>query len=180
VAISLNLLKTSTFRLAAVYLFVFALSVAAILGYVYWNTAVLLERQIDNSIRSEIATIANEYQQTGLPGLLEAMDRRSELESNHVYLFTNPLGRRLAGNLNALPVAATGRSGWIDFSYAVETAQGLDRIVRPGPTTANWRTATVSSSVATSTSCASSAGSFAPAFCGPSPSPLFSASRAGC
>jgi signal transduction histidine kinase len=127
VAISLNLLRTSTFRLAAVYLFVFALSVAAILGYVYWNTAVLLERQIDNSIRSEIATIANEYQQTGLPGLLEAMDRRSELESNHVYLFTNPLGRRLAGNLNALPVAATGRSGWIDFSYAVETAQGLDR-----------------------------------------------------
>jgi hypothetical protein len=126
VPISLNLLKTSTFRLAAVYLFVFVLSVVAILGYVYWNTAVLLERQIDNSIQAEIAVFANEYQQTGLPGLLNSIDRRSELESNHVYLFTNPLGRRLAGNLNALPVAAAGRSGWIEFSYAVETAQGLE------------------------------------------------------
>ena len=124
--ISLNLLKTSTFRLAAAYLFVFVLSVVAILGYVYWNTAVLLERQIDSSIQAEIAALAREYQQTGLPGLLESVDRRSELESDRLYLFTNPLGRRLAGNLDALPVAATGRSGWIDFSYAVETGQGAD------------------------------------------------------
>ncbi|HSM20557.1 MAG TPA: ATP-binding protein [Hyphomicrobiales bacterium] len=124
--ISFNLLKTSTFRLAAAYLFVFVLSVAAILAYVYWNTAVLLERQIDNSIEAEIAAFASEFQQTGLPGLLEAIDRRSQLDSNHVYLFTNPLGRRLAGNLNALPVAATGSSGWIDFSYGVETGRGLE------------------------------------------------------
>ena len=124
--ISLNLLKTSTFRLAAAYLFVFVLSVAAILGYVYWNTAVLLERQIDSSIEAEIATFASEYQQTGLAGLLETLDQRSELESDRVYLFTNPLGRRLAGNLSALPVAATGTSGWIDFSYAIETARGLE------------------------------------------------------
>lgn len=124
--ISFNILKTSTFRLAAVYLFVFVLSVAAILGHVYWNTAVLLERQIDSSIEAEIATFASEYQQTGLPGLLETLDQRSELESDRIYLFTNPLGRRLAGNLSALPVAATGTSGWIDFSYAVETSQGLE------------------------------------------------------
>ena len=125
--ISLNLLRTSTFRLATAYLFVFVLSVAAILGYVYWNTAVLLERQIDSSIRAEIMTFAGEYQQSGLPGLLEAIDRRSSIESDHVYLFTNPLGRRLAGNLSALPVAATGHSGWIDFSYAVEASGGLER-----------------------------------------------------
>ncbi len=124
--ISLKLLKTSTFRLAAAYLFVFVLSVAAILGYVYWNTAVLLERQIDSSIEAEIVTFASEYQQTGLPGLLETLDQRSEVESDRIYLFTNPLGRRLAGNLSALPVAATKTSGWIDFSYAVETAQGLE------------------------------------------------------
>jgi signal transduction histidine kinase len=127
VPISLNLLKTSTFRLAAAYLFVFVLSVAAILGYVYWNTAVLLERQIDSSIEAEIATFASEYQQTGLAGLLETLwTSAASWNPTRVYLFTNPLGRRLAGNLNALPVAATGRSGWIDFSYAVETAQGLE------------------------------------------------------
>ncbi len=34
-----KILKTSTFRLAAIYLMVFAVSVGAILAYVFWNTA---------------------------------------------------------------------------------------------------------------------------------------------
>ena len=46
-----KLLRTSTFRLAALYLIVFALSVSALLGYVYWNTTVLLERQTDDSMQ---------------------------------------------------------------------------------------------------------------------------------
>lgn len=125
--ISLKLLSTSTFRLAAVYLFVFAISVAAILGYVYWSTAILLERRIDEAIQADIVAIADEYRENGLAGVLDAVNRRSAVDSNQVYLFTNPLGRRLAGNLDALPVAATGRSGWIDFSYAVEGARGIER-----------------------------------------------------
>ena len=125
--ISAKLFKTSTFRLAAVYLLVFAISVAAILGYVYWNTSVLLERQIDDSIEAEIASLADQYRQGGMTGVLEAVNRRSAGNSNRVYLFTSPLGRRLAGNLDALPVAATGPSGWIEFSYAVEGPRGLER-----------------------------------------------------
>ena len=48
--VSRNLLRTSTFRLSAVYLLVFALSVGAILGYVYINTVVLLEQQTEDTI----------------------------------------------------------------------------------------------------------------------------------
>jgi len=57
----INLLRTSTFRLMAVYLVLFAVSVGAILGYVYWNTAVLLERQGDETIKAEIAGLAEQY-----------------------------------------------------------------------------------------------------------------------
>src|ERR687891_535817 len=76
VPISAKLFKTSTFRLAAVYLLVFAISVAAILGYVSWNTSVLLERQIDDSIEAEIASLADQYRQGGMTGVLEAVNRR--------------------------------------------------------------------------------------------------------
>ncbi|MGH6874807.1 MAG: two-component sensor histidine kinase, partial [Aestuariivirgaceae bacterium] len=58
--ISLKLLQTSTFRLAALYLAIFALSVGVILSYVYWNTALLIERQIEETVRSEIRVLAEQ------------------------------------------------------------------------------------------------------------------------
>ena len=59
--VSLKLLKTSTFRLAAVYLVVFLLSVGAILGYVYWSTVALLEQQTENTIEAEVQGFAEQY-----------------------------------------------------------------------------------------------------------------------
>ncbi|MGE0211413.1 MAG: ATP-binding protein [Parvibaculaceae bacterium] len=125
--ISPTLFRTSTFRLAMVYLFVFAVSVGAILGYVYWRTAVLLEDQTDETVRAEIVALDEQYQRAGMQGVLETVANRSRQDTNQIYLFTNPLGRRLAGNLDALPVAATTADGWIEFSYAVDTGGRLEQ-----------------------------------------------------
>ena len=125
--ISPTLFRTSTFRLAIAYLLVFAVSVGAILGYVYWRTAVLLVQQTDETIAAEFLSLGEEYQKTGMQGVLETVASRSRQDSNQIYLFTNPLGRRLAGNLDSLPVAATGKEGWIEFSYAVDTGGRLDQ-----------------------------------------------------
>ncbi|HEY7748240.1 MAG TPA: HAMP domain-containing sensor histidine kinase [Aestuariivirgaceae bacterium] len=124
--ISLKLLKTSTFRLAALYLAVFALSAGAILAYVYWNTALLIERQIEAAVRSEIGVLGEQLVQNGMEGLIDAVRRRSGQNPGSVYLLTNFLGRRLAGNLDGLPEAAVKGQGWIEFAYAVETFQGLE------------------------------------------------------
>jgi signal transduction histidine kinase len=126
VPVSLKLLQTSTFRLAALYLAVFALSVGAILAYVYWNTALLIERQIETAVRSEIAVLGEQAVKSGMEGLIEGVRRRSDQNPGSVYLLTNFLGRRLAGNLDALPQAAVKGQGWIEFSYTVETFEGLD------------------------------------------------------
>ena len=53
-----KLFRTSTFRLAALYLILFAVSVSALLGYVYWNTAVLLQEQTDYTIQAEVQGLA--------------------------------------------------------------------------------------------------------------------------
>ena len=70
----------------AVYLVLFAASVGAILGYVYWNTAVLLERQGDETIKAEIAGLAEQYRQGGLRQLVKTVGARSRNSSNNVYL----------------------------------------------------------------------------------------------
>jgi len=86
VPVSLKLLQTSTFRLAALYLAVFALSVGAILAYVYWNTALLIERQIEAAVRSEMAVLGEQVAHSGAEGLIEAVRRRSTQNPGSVYL----------------------------------------------------------------------------------------------
>ena len=124
--VSVKLLKTSTFRLAAVYLVVFLLSVGAILGYVYWNTVALLEQQTENTIEAEVQGFAEQYRLRGLNGILDTVRRRSRAEEDSVYLLTNQIGRRLAGNLASLPQQAVGQtSGWIEFPYEVDSPRGI-------------------------------------------------------
>ncbi|MDP4822643.1 MAG: HAMP domain-containing histidine kinase [Aestuariivirgaceae bacterium] len=125
---NLKLLQTSTFRLAAAYLAVFAVSVGLVLGYVYWNTALLLERQLEETIQAEVQGLGEQYRTRGVAGLMETVERRSAMDSNSVYLVTNFHGTRLAGNLQGLPPSATkGKRGWVEFTYAVATARGPEQ-----------------------------------------------------
>jgi signal transduction histidine kinase len=106
--------------MSAVYLVVFAISVGGILSYVYWNTAVLLERQTDETIRAEVTSLGEQYSQGGLAQLLDTVRRRSARPSARgIYYFSNQVGRRMSGNLDGLPADAFGQSGWIEFPYEV-------------------------------------------------------------
>jgi len=116
---SLKLLTTSTFRLAALYLVMFTLSVGALLGYVYWNTAVLLERTTDDTIRAEVQGLADQYRVRGLTGIIDTIERRSREDTSSVYLLTDDTSARVAGNLDALPAEAVSDKNWIEFPVDV-------------------------------------------------------------
>lgn len=122
-----KLFHTSTFRLSAVYLIVFILSVGAILAYIYWNTAGLLERQTDETIRAEVQGLADQYRIRGLDGVLDTVRRRSSDESGSIYLLTTPEGVRMAGNLISVPdEIAIEDSGWTEFPFNVKTSTGTE------------------------------------------------------
>ncbi len=123
----LHVLKTSTFRLVIIYLAVFAMSVGAVLAYVYWNTALLIERQLEETVRAEFQSFNQEFRSGGMEGLVEAIRTRSRGANDAVYLVTNFMGRRLAGNLDGIPERAVKGAGWIEFTYAVETLDGIER-----------------------------------------------------
>ncbi|CAN5212048.1 ATP-binding protein [soil metagenome] len=121
-----KLLRTSTFRLSALYLFIFALSVAAILGYVYLNTAVLLERQTDDTIRAEVQALADQYRFLGIRGVADTVRRRSDDDSRSVYLLESPAGAHLAGNLVSMPDVGDEKEPWIEFPFTVKTADAQE------------------------------------------------------
>ena len=122
-----KLLRTSTFRFAAVYLLLFALSSGAILAYVYWNTAVLLERQTDDIIEAEVTGLNEQYRQRGLDGLVAIVAERSSQSRDGLYFFSNYFGRRLAGNMDGKPDEVSGKSGWAEFPYTVNTPEGKEK-----------------------------------------------------
>ncbi len=117
---SVNLLNSSTFRLSAVYLVVFALSVGAILAYIYWNTAVLLERQTDETIRAEVRGLNEQYRFGRLNSIAGIIKHRAERNSERgIYSIFDHTGARITGNLEGVPTGVTGKSGWIEFPYEV-------------------------------------------------------------
>jgi len=120
----IKLLKTTTFKLAAIYLLVFAVSAAAILSYVYWSTAGLLVRQTDATIEAEITGLEEQYRQGGLNNLIKTIRQRARKDSANVYLLTDFRGRPLAGNLAALPPGTGKGTGWVNFPYSIEGVKG--------------------------------------------------------
>jgi signal transduction histidine kinase len=115
VTVNAKIFRTSTFRLAAIYLVVFLLSVGALLGYVFWSTVGLLERQTEDTIRSEIQALGDQYRLRGLTGVVDVINRRMEDESGTLYLLVNADNERLIGNLAAMPSPEPKDGSWVDF-----------------------------------------------------------------
>ncbi|MEQ9144398.1 MAG: HAMP domain-containing sensor histidine kinase [Parvibaculaceae bacterium] len=121
-----NLLNTTTFRLALIYLALFATSAIALLGYVYWNTAGFLARQTDQAVQAEITGLAEQYAQGGLPQLVHTVIQRSRDPGQSLYLLVDARGSVLAGNLDRRPSAPPQADGWLDFDFHRRTMDGAE------------------------------------------------------
>lgn len=123
--INSKIFRTSTFRLAAIYLILFALSVSAVLGYVYWNTVSIIERQTDETIRAEVQGLSDQYRLLSLAGVVDVVKRRIEEGGGSIYLLVNAEQERLVGNMDMLPAGTVGEPGWVDFP--INVGKGVNR-----------------------------------------------------
>lgn len=121
-----RLLRTSTFRLALVYLVFFTLSVIVLLGFIYWSSAGFMARQTDATIDAEVRGLAEQYAQSGPGGLVRAIMRRvSESRANRgLYLLVDHDGRVVAGNLTSWPNETPDEDGWLTFKLEYASEDG--------------------------------------------------------
>jgi signal transduction histidine kinase len=117
-----RLLRTSSFRLAVMYMVLFSLSVLVLLGFIYWTTAGFMERQTDETINAEIQGLHERYKLLGLAGLVLVINERLENDEGEssIYLLTDRNFSAIAGNLEAWPRAVVNTQGWFNFSYSPE------------------------------------------------------------
>ncbi|HUK07275.1 MAG TPA: HAMP domain-containing sensor histidine kinase [Stellaceae bacterium] len=118
-----RLLRTNAFRIAALYLALFAASMLALLAFIYVSTADYIERQTEETVDQEISALRDEFQRGELPLLRHAIAQRSvgPLRSDQtLYLLTDPNLVPIEGNLSKWPNAQSVRPGWISFPLDVE------------------------------------------------------------
>jgi signal transduction histidine kinase len=112
-----KLIRTTAFRLTLVYLFLFALFAASLLGYFAWNTRRLITEQITTTVNAEISEINDIYTRRGLRGLLLTMGNRALRPGANLYLVTAPNGQFLAGNVGSLAPGVMATLGWSETAY---------------------------------------------------------------
>ena len=111
----LRFLRSSTFRLALVYIALFGASALLLLAFIYWSTAGYMTRQAKAAIEAEIGTFAERYRTTGIPGLVALIEERLPSESS-IYLLVDPALRRFVGNLEGgWPRNPSGEDDWLEF-----------------------------------------------------------------
>src|SRR5262249_5996975 len=112
-----KLLRTTTFKLTLVYLTVFVLFAAFLLGYFAWNTRRLITEQITQTVDAEITGLSEQYRQGGIGGLVLVADARSRGPGSSLYLVTTPAGEGLAGNVGSLATGVLETPGWTETVY---------------------------------------------------------------
>jgi acyl-coenzyme A synthetase/AMP-(fatty) acid ligase len=107
----------STFGLVALVALAFVLATLAIGAVAYEVTHEALEEQLDHRIATETAALIAEAHEDGLAGLADAIRRREAARSTASldYLLVDRTGRRIAGEMIAIPPAKEGYEEFLHY-----------------------------------------------------------------
>ncbi len=113
-----SLWRSTAVRLAFGYAVLFIVSSLLLAGFLWWRTALYLDREIDAVIIADGQAIADRLRDFGLPGAVQTISERVGRTSDQraIYLLTDPTMTPLAGNLQAWPLAVRSAPGWYQIN----------------------------------------------------------------
>jgi signal transduction histidine kinase len=112
-----KLLRATAFQLTLVYLAIFIVFAASLLGYFALNTRRLITEQITTTVNTEISGLREQYNQGGIRRLVIVVDLRSRRPGSSLYLVTTVSGEGLAGNVGSLEPGVLDHPGWLETNY---------------------------------------------------------------
>jgi signal transduction histidine kinase len=110
-------LRSSTLRLALLYIGLFGAAIFGLFGYVYLSTLSHLRERADQEIARESSLLIGAYRQGGRAVAIAAIEQRLSARplDGWTYLLVDNSLAPLAGNLGRWPAALQGDSGWTTF-----------------------------------------------------------------
>jgi signal transduction histidine kinase len=89
--------------LTAIFLAVFTVFAAFLIGYIARNTSDILKAQMAAAVEAELQSIGLQYQRGGTEWLVRVVALRSAQPGASLYFVTDAEGDRIAGNVEAVP-----------------------------------------------------------------------------
>src|SRR5689334_6054547 len=100
----------------------FVLAGALIVGFVAWRANGLLTARAIELLTTEISALRDQFQSGGAPSLVTAINDRVAQPGSGLYLLLDASGRKIAGNLSAVPpeLAESGQGGVFAYRGGVD------------------------------------------------------------
>ena len=114
----IRLFRTASFRLATLYLALFAVSALALGSFVYLSIRHQIFADFDERIVEEADALRVVYAQDGRERLAAMLEARGANGGGFVYGLAGPSGARLAGELEAPRIPAASGKTWIEMPEA--------------------------------------------------------------
>ncbi len=126
-----SLLRSTSVRLAFGYAFLFIVSALLLAVFLWWRTALYLDREIDAVIVADGRAIADRLRDFGLPGAVETIGERVRhaTDEHAIYLLVDPALHPVAGNLEAWPLPATSEPGWYRINLVRDNKDHATRVL---------------------------------------------------
>ena len=102
-----SLWRSAGLRLAVVYAVLFALSALALVLFLWWATAGLLDRQVEAAMRADAQGLSEQWANGGSAALRSTIEDRlaENVDDDAIYLLADPAMHPIAGNLASWPTA---------------------------------------------------------------------------
>ena len=98
-----KIMRTTAFKLSAIYLIIFTIFAVFLIVYIAINTQILMTRQLNSAVELEVSGLIEQYRSGGLPQLVRLIEERSRRPGASLYLVTDFRGHFVAGNVSTLP-----------------------------------------------------------------------------
>jgi signal transduction histidine kinase len=121
-----KVVRTTAFKLSAIYIAVFSAFAVAFVLYISYSANALLTNQLHATIAAEIRGLAEQGRSGGIAAIFRVIEERSHQPGASLYLITDLNGRILAGNISQVPADLFQRSGMgpITVSYERNLGEG--------------------------------------------------------
>jgi signal transduction histidine kinase len=123
-----RLIRTASFRLATLYVVVFALSVIVLGAVVYFSVGREISTAVDERLREDTEKLQGVYRTNGLDKLVQVVSARVLEAGSLDYRLEDASGRLLAGNLPSPRTPSHGyRDGWTQLGEPITGSAGESR-----------------------------------------------------
>lgn len=112
-----ELWRTTTVRLTALFLLFFVVFAVLLLGLIWWQTTVQLQRQQTDAIDRETRALQRIDSNGGFRATILAVGRLAQQPGPGIYYLADPTGQMIIGNVTDLPAEVVADPGTFSFNY---------------------------------------------------------------